>query len=121
MTMTPAQAPTVSSEWYHTRSVDIWRSSGTFRSLDGLTIDVRVAAKRCVPDSPCLRRLVADAFPRKVLKAYETQGFDMLVEAFNDYKYLEKLTGLDKLHEESAAALESMESVEWDEDEGEDF
>ncbi|KAH8827851.1 hypothetical protein DL96DRAFT_1497247 [Flagelloscypha sp. PMI_526] len=55
-----------------------------------------------------------------VLKAYETQGFDMFLQAFNDLKYLEKLTGLDKLHEESAAVLESMESVDWDEDEGGD-
>lgn len=42
----------------------------------------------------------------------------MLVQVFNDFKYLEKITGLDKLHEESAAALADMEEVDWDEDEG---
>lgn len=52
----------------------------------------------------------------QVLKAYETQGFSMLLEAFNDTKYLEKLTGLDKLFDEGEAALES---VDWD-DEGEE-
>jgi len=51
-----------------------------------------------------------------VLKAYETQGFSMLLEAFNDTKYLEKLTGLDKLFDESEAALES---VDWDDDDEE--
>ncbi|KAF8154668.1 hypothetical protein B0H34DRAFT_783781 [Crassisporium funariophilum] len=53
-----------------------------------------------------------------VLTAYENQGFPMLLEAFNDTKYLEKLTGLDKLFEEGEAALES---VDWDVDgEGDD-
>ena len=40
----------------------------------------------------------------------------MLFEAFNDTKYLEKLTGLDKLFDEGEAALES---VDWDDDGGE--
>ncbi|TFL02674.1 hypothetical protein BDV98DRAFT_592331 [Pterulicium gracile] len=52
-----------------------------------------------------------------VVKAYETQGFDMLLRAFNDTAYLEKLTGLDKLYEETKAA---MESGDWDVEEGED-
>ncbi|KAF8999186.1 E1-like protein-activating [Cyathus striatus] len=47
-----------------------------------------------------------------VLKAYETQGFDMLLKAFNDQKYLEQLTGLDKLFDESEAAMESVDWVE---------
>lgn len=51
------------------------------------------------------------------MKAYETQGFDMLLRAFNDTAYLEKLTGLDKLYEETKAA---MESGDWDVEEGED-
>jgi ubiquitin-like modifier-activating enzyme ATG7 len=38
----------------------------------------------------------------------------MLLRAFNEEGYLEKLTGLDKLYEEGEAALES---VDWDEDE----
>ena len=49
----------------------------------------------------------------QVLKAYETHGFSMLLEAFNDTKYLEKLTGLDKLFDEGEAVLES---VDWDDD-----
>jgi len=51
-----------------------------------------------------------------VLKAYENEGFEMLVKAFNDVKYLETLTGLDKLFGEGEAALEA---VDWEE-EGED-
>jgi ubiquitin-like modifier-activating enzyme ATG7 len=53
----------------------------------------------------------------QVLRAYETQGFSMLLEAFNDTKYLEKLTGLDKLFDDSEAALES---VDWDDDDDDD-
>ena len=54
--------------------------------------------------------------PPQVLKAYESQGFEMLLQAFNDTKYLERLTGLDKLYDEGEAALESLD---WDEDEDE--
>ncbi|KAJ6622583.1 hypothetical protein B0H10DRAFT_2214224 [Mycena sp. CBHHK59/15] len=32
------------------------------------------------------------------LKGYETQGFDMILQALNDDKFLQKLTGLDQLH-----------------------
>ncbi|KAH9480647.1 Ubiquitin-like modifier-activating enzyme ATG7 [Psilocybe cubensis] len=55
-----------------------------------------------------------------VLKAYETRGFSMLLEAFNDAKYLETLTGLDKLYSEGD---ELLESVDWhgDDDEEDDF
>ncbi|KAI0922572.1 hypothetical protein AcV5_009509 [Taiwanofungus camphoratus] len=52
-----------------------------------------------------------------VLQAYETQGFDMLLKAFSEPGYLEALTGLDKLYDEGEAALET---VGWDEEEGED-
>lgn len=38
----------------------------------------------------------------------------MLLKAFNQPGYLEQLTGLDKLHAEGEAALES---VDWDDDE----
>ncbi|KAI0315822.1 hypothetical protein OF83DRAFT_319626 [Amylostereum chailletii] len=48
-----------------------------------------------------------------VLKAYEERGFDMMLQAFNETGYLEKLTGLDKLHEEGE---EAMEAVDWDEE-----
>ena len=41
-----------------------------------------------------------------MLGAYETQGFEMLLKAFNDQGYLEQLTGLDKLYAEGDAALE---------------
>lgn len=51
-----------------------------------------------------------------VLQAYETQGFDMLLKAFNEQGYLETLTGLDKLYDETQAALESG----WDEEGGGD-
>ena len=42
----------------------------------------------------------------------------MLLRAFNETDYLEKLTGLDKLHKESEAMLEN---VEWEEGSDEDF
>ena len=48
-----------------------------------------------------------------VLQAYEKRGFEMLLKAFNEPEFLEKLTGLDKLHDEGEAALEA---VDWDED-----
>ncbi|KAF8523725.1 hypothetical protein BU17DRAFT_63663 [Hysterangium stoloniferum] len=51
-----------------------------------------------------------------VIKAYESEGFGMLLKAFNEQKYLEELTGLDKLYDEGEAALES---VDWDEEDGE--
>ncbi|KAL5520951.1 ATG7 [Sanghuangporus sanghuang] len=51
-----------------------------------------------------------------VLQAYEREGFDMLLNAFNDTGYLERLTGLDKLHSEGEAALEALEGVEWDDE-----
>jgi ubiquitin-like modifier-activating enzyme ATG7 len=40
----------------------------------------------------------------------------MLLQAFNEQGYLEKLTGLDKLYDEGEAALEA---VDWDEDDDE--
>ncbi|KAF7797860.1 hypothetical protein EIP86_009066 [Pleurotus ostreatoroseus] len=46
-----------------------------------------------------------------ILHAYETQGFDMVLRAFNETGYLEQLTGLDKLYEEGQAALDN---VDWD-------
>ncbi|KAJ7823948.1 hypothetical protein B0H14DRAFT_2825185 [Mycena olivaceomarginata] len=51
-----------------------------------------------------------------VLKAYETGGFDMVLQALNDEKYLPRLTGLDELYAEGQKALEE---VDWDVDEGE--
>jgi len=53
-----------------------------------------------------------------VIQAYEKDGFDMMLKAFNDVKYLPQLTGLDQLYDEGEAALES---VDWDEDETDDM
>jgi len=48
-----------------------------------------------------------------ILHAYESEGFPMLLRVFNELGYLEKLTGLDKLHSEAEAV---MESVDWEEE-----
>ena len=40
----------------------------------------------------------------------------MLLKAFNDQKYLETLTGLDKLYAEGEEALQS---IDWDEEDEE--
>ena len=42
----------------------------------------------------------------------------MLLEAFEDGKTLERMTGLDKLHDESEAAIEAVDWDEGDDDEG---
>jgi ubiquitin-like modifier-activating enzyme ATG7 len=47
-----------------------------------------------------------------VVEEYKKEGFNMLLRAFNDSDYLEKLTGLDELHRESEAI---MGDVDWDE------
>ncbi|KAF8885690.1 hypothetical protein CPB84DRAFT_1850295 [Gymnopilus junonius] len=56
-----------------------------------------------------------------VLKAYETEGFSMLLQAFNDAKYLETLTGLDKLYNEGDDLLESVDWHEEGEGDEDDF
>ena len=43
-----------------------------------------------------------------MLDAYEKEGFDVLLKAFNEPKFLESLTGLDKLYDEGEAALEPL-------------
>ncbi|KAF8597544.1 ubiquitin-like conjugating enzyme [Ceratobasidium sp. AG-I] len=55
-----------------------------------------------------------------VLKEYEARGFKMMLQAFNETGYLEKLTGLDKLHADSEAVMESVNWVEEGEGEGDD-
>lgn len=40
----------------------------------------------------------------------------MMLNAFNDPKYLERLTGLDKLYEDGEKALEDVEWVEGDDE-----
>ncbi|KAG6889088.1 hypothetical protein C0995_003941 [Termitomyces sp. Mi166 len=52
-----------------------------------------------------------------VLQEYEKAGFEMMLKAFNDTKYLPELTGLDKLYNEGEEALEK---IDWDEDDGEE-
>ncbi|KAK4684304.1 ubiquitin-like modifier-activating enzyme ATG7, partial [Tremellales sp. Uapishka_1] len=47
-----------------------------------------------------------------VIEAYRSGGFELLLRVFNENDFLEKLTGLDKLHEESEAL---MESLDWEE------
>ena len=70
-------------------------------------------------------RIVGQAYDRctgcsaTVVEAYRSMGFDMLMRAFNEEQYLEKLTGLDKMY---AEAEELEAAVDWDvedEDEGE--
>ena len=51
-----------------------------------------------------------------VVKAYEEQGFEMLLKAFNDTEFLPELTGLSKLYEETQAALENDDVVDSEED-----
>lgn len=53
-----------------------------------------------------------------VIHEYETLKFDMLIKAFNEPKYLENLTGLSKLYEESRQL--NLESLEWEEEEEEE-
>ena len=47
-----------------------------------------------------------------MVEAYRKEGIDMLLKAFNDSDFLEKLTGLDELHKESEAA---MDNIDWEE------
>lgn len=57
------------------------------------------------------------ACSRTVIDAYYSRGFEMMLDAFNEQKYLEKLTGLDKMYEETEA-LEA--ALDWDEGEEEE-
>ena len=51
-----------------------------------------------------------------VVEAYEKEGFEMLLKAFNDTEFLPNLTGLSKLYEETQAALENDDLVDAEED-----
>ncbi|EST08739.1 UBA/THIF-type NAD/FAD binding fold [Kalmanozyma brasiliensis GHG001] len=69
-------------------------------------------------------RVVGQAYDRctgcsaSVVEAYRSIGFEMLLKAFNEDKYLEQLTGLDQMYKE-AEELEA--AVDWDvEDDEED-
>ena len=86
---------------------------------------VGAAYERCTGCSEAVRNpaiptrtlLIPGLVTMQVLQAYEKEGFDMLLNAFNDAGYLERLTGLDKLHSEGEAALEALEGVEWEDEE----
>lgn len=52
----------------------------------------------------------------KVLNEYKQHGFDFLLKAFNDPKYLEDLTGLSQLHADTEAA-----TAQWEAEETDDF
>ena len=103
-----------------TNYVAFWPNSGICRSSVPRMIDVQDVVRRYAP-SPAKAYFVSIltnhiVLPSQVLKAYKTQGFKMMLQAFNEPGYLEKLTGLDKLYDEGEAALET---VDWDEeDEG---
>jgi hypothetical protein len=46
------------------------------------------------------------------VEEYKKEGFNMLLRAFNDSDYLEKLTGLDELHRESEAIISSHSHID---------
>jgi ubiquitin-like modifier-activating enzyme ATG7 len=50
----------------------------------------------------------------QIVEVYRKDGIDMLLKAFEDAKYLEEITGLDKLQAEADAVLEA---VDWEEEE----
>ncbi len=52
----------------------------------------------------------------RVVREYRARGHEMLLRAFNEDKYLEQLTGLDKMYEETDL-LEAELEVDWDEEE----
>lgn len=68
-------------------------------------------------------RVVGQAYDRctgcsaAVVDAYRTEGFEMILRAMNEDKYLEHLTGLDKMYQE---ADEMEAAVDWDVQDDED-
>lgn len=52
----------------------------------------------------------------RVIEAYEKEGFEVLLKAFNDTEFLPTLTGLKALYEETQAALENDDMVDGEED-----
>lgn len=57
---------------------------------------------------------MADTGNPQMVFQYRKDGIDMLLKAFDDAKYLEQVTGLDKLQDEADAVLEA---VDWEEEE----
>jgi ubiquitin-like modifier-activating enzyme ATG7 len=103
-----------------TSYVASWPNSGICRSSVPRVVDVQDVVRRYAP-SPAKAYFVSMwtnhvVLSLQVLKAYETQGFAMMLQVFDEPRYLEKLTRLDKLYDDGEAALET---VDWDEeDEG---
>ena len=58
-----------------------------------------------------------------MLEAFKKDGFELVRQACQDAKYLERVTGLDKLEEETEKML--AEGVDWEEEgegsDGDDF
>ncbi|KAI4526196.1 E1-like protein-activating [Schizophyllum commune Loenen D] len=71
--------------------------------------------------------ITGEAFDRctgcseKILTQFASDPVGTLLNACNDTKYLEKVTGLDKLYEEGKAALEAMEAEAVDMSDEDDF
>lgn len=53
----------------------------------------------------------------QIIEAYTHRREDMLFEAFDDATSLERLTGLDKLHDE---AEEALDGLDWDDEDDDD-
>ncbi|TKY90299.1 hypothetical protein EX895_000297 [Sporisorium graminicola] len=68
-------------------------------------------------------RVVGQAYDRctgcsaAVVESYRSKGFEMLLNAFNEDKYLEQLTGLDKMY---AEAEELEAAIDWDVEDDDD-
>ncbi|GAA5861143.1 hypothetical protein JCM8547_008048 [Rhodosporidiobolus lusitaniae] len=75
---------------------------GFLAQFDSLKITGQ-AYERCTGCSPA------------ILAAYRSSPFDLVRQSCDDAKYLERLTGLDKLEEETERIMQ--EGVDWDEDE----
>jgi len=56
-----------------------------------------------------------------VLAAYRERGADFLLDAFNRHTYLEDLTGLTEMHNETEKALEDVALFDEDDDFGDDM
>lgn len=88
--------------------------------LTGHAYDKCTGCSRLV--SPCLCLLPTSCLNYavfQIIDAYREQGFDMLLKAFEDATHLERITGLDKLADETDAALEAWDGDE--DEEGDDF
>lgn len=102
---------------------------GFLGNFDALKITGQ-AYNRCTGCSDAVRRFLrsiarrqrgrdADEEPDgQILAAYRSDAFGLVEKACEDAKYLEELTGLDKLGAETEKML--AEGVDWEEEDGED-